>query len=152
MREFEPGTGIPAENMPHFFDRVWRARKADRQGAGLGLPIVKRIVEAPRSHFESKAAPAHSGSVSNGSIAHREVVTPPPLRPPPLRLMSMPVVHIRHVHMVMGQARVPVRMAMGLRRRHALRTVRVLVMRIVQMEVGVLEPFMGMQMPMSRPH
>jgi len=30
----------------HLFDRFWQLRKADRRGAGLGLSIVKGIVEA----------------------------------------------------------------------------------------------------------
>ena len=32
--------------LPHVFDRFWQARKTGRRGAGLGLPIVKGIVEA----------------------------------------------------------------------------------------------------------
>jgi signal transduction histidine kinase len=28
------------------FDRFWQARRVGRQGAGLGLPIVKGIVQA----------------------------------------------------------------------------------------------------------
>lgn len=42
----DTGSGIAAEDRPHVFDRFWQARKARRQGAGLGLPIVKGIVEA----------------------------------------------------------------------------------------------------------
>jgi len=42
----DTGVGVSAENLPHLFDRFWQARKAERQGAGLGLPIVKGIVEA----------------------------------------------------------------------------------------------------------
>jgi PAS domain S-box-containing protein len=42
----DTGAGIAAKDLPHVFDRFWQARKADRQGAGLGLPIVKGIVEA----------------------------------------------------------------------------------------------------------
>ena len=42
----DTGAGIPGEDIPHLFDRFWQARKADRRGAGLGLPIVKGIVEA----------------------------------------------------------------------------------------------------------
>jgi len=42
----DTGAGIAAEDMPHLFDRFWQARKAKRRGAGLGLPIVKGIVEA----------------------------------------------------------------------------------------------------------
>lgn len=50
------GTGIPAEDLPHIFERFWQARRARRMGAGLGLAIVKGIVEA------------HGGSVSVQSI------------------------------------------------------------------------------------
>jgi len=42
----DTGVGIAAEDVPHLFDRFWQARKAARHGAGLGLPIVKGIVEA----------------------------------------------------------------------------------------------------------
>jgi signal transduction histidine kinase len=42
----DTGAGIAAEDLPHLFDRFWQARKATRRGAGLGLPIVKGIVEA----------------------------------------------------------------------------------------------------------
>jgi PAS domain S-box-containing protein len=41
------GPGIAAENLPHVFDRFWRATtRTGRLGAGLGLPITKGIVEA----------------------------------------------------------------------------------------------------------
>jgi PAS domain S-box-containing protein len=42
----DTGAGITAEEMPHVFDRFWQARKTRRTGAGLGLQIVKGIVEA----------------------------------------------------------------------------------------------------------
>ena len=42
----DTGAGIAAEEMPHVFDRFWQAQKARRAGAGLGLQIVKGIVEA----------------------------------------------------------------------------------------------------------
>jgi signal transduction histidine kinase/FixJ family two-component response regulator len=42
----DSGCGIPAEQLPHLFDRFWQARKRDRRGAGLGLTICKAIVEA----------------------------------------------------------------------------------------------------------
>jgi len=40
------GSGIPAEQLPHIFDRFWQAKRADRRGTGLGLTICKGIVEA----------------------------------------------------------------------------------------------------------
>jgi PAS domain S-box-containing protein len=42
----DTGAGITAEEMPHIFDRFWQARKTRRAGAGLGLQIVKGIIEA----------------------------------------------------------------------------------------------------------
>jgi signal transduction histidine kinase/ActR/RegA family two-component response regulator len=40
------GSGIPAPQLPHIFDRFWQAKRADRRGTGLGLTICKGIVEA----------------------------------------------------------------------------------------------------------
>jgi PAS domain S-box-containing protein len=42
----DSGVGIPAEDLPHVFDRFWQANRASRAGAGLGLAICKGIVEA----------------------------------------------------------------------------------------------------------
>jgi PAS domain S-box-containing protein len=42
----DTGGGIAPENLPLVFDRFWQATRAGRQGAGLGLPIAKGIVEA----------------------------------------------------------------------------------------------------------
>lgn len=42
----DEGPGISAEQLGHVFDRYWRGRGASRQGIGLGLFIVRRIVEA----------------------------------------------------------------------------------------------------------
>ncbi|MEP6730833.1 MAG: PAS domain-containing sensor histidine kinase [bacterium] len=50
--EFEvcdTGNGIPADQLPHVFDRFFQAdsgRRGARHGAGLGLPISRGIVEA----------------------------------------------------------------------------------------------------------
>lgn len=42
----DSGPGIPADQLPHLFDRFWQASKRDRRGTGLGLTICKAIVEA----------------------------------------------------------------------------------------------------------
>jgi hypothetical protein len=39
------GSVITPQNLPRVFDRFWQATGAGRQGAGLGLPITKCIVE-----------------------------------------------------------------------------------------------------------
>ena len=46
FRVSDTGPGIDPEQAAHLFDRFWQARRADRRGAGLGLPICKGIVEA----------------------------------------------------------------------------------------------------------
>jgi len=42
----DAGVGIAAEDLPHVFDRFWQAHKGERRGTGLGLTIVKGIIEA----------------------------------------------------------------------------------------------------------
>ena len=48
VRVADTGFGIPAEELPHIFERYHRglgSATIDRKGAGLGLAIVKRILE-----------------------------------------------------------------------------------------------------------
>jgi signal transduction histidine kinase len=42
----DTGPGIAADQLPHIFERYWKARPASQVGAGLGLHIAKGIVEA----------------------------------------------------------------------------------------------------------
>jgi signal transduction histidine kinase len=43
----DTGIGIPADHLPHIFDRHWHARRTARTaGTGLGLAIARGIVEA----------------------------------------------------------------------------------------------------------
>jgi signal transduction histidine kinase len=42
----DTGCGIASDQLPHVFDRFWQGPGGKRPGAGLGLPIVKGIVEA----------------------------------------------------------------------------------------------------------
>src|SRR5262249_37353400 len=42
----DTGPGISAEELPHVFERFGPKKHTDRRGTGLGLPIVKGIVEA----------------------------------------------------------------------------------------------------------
>jgi signal transduction histidine kinase len=42
----DTGPGIPHENLNDIFNPYWQAKRAERMGAGLGLPIAKGIIEA----------------------------------------------------------------------------------------------------------
>jgi signal transduction histidine kinase len=53
----DTGSGIPAEHLPHLFDAFWQADPDATGGAGLGLSIVRTVVEAHGGHVrvESEA-------------------------------------------------------------------------------------------------
>jgi signal transduction histidine kinase/GAF domain-containing protein len=40
------GPGLPADALPHVFDRFWQSQSTAHKGAGLGLAIAKGIAEA----------------------------------------------------------------------------------------------------------
>jgi PAS domain S-box-containing protein len=46
FRVMDTGSGIAPEHIPRLFDPFWQATKTDRRGAGLGLSIVKGLIEA----------------------------------------------------------------------------------------------------------
>jgi two-component system sensor histidine kinase MprB len=52
------GTGIAADDLPHVFDRFYRAADARTlPGSGLGLAIVRQVAEAHRGTATAEAAP-----------------------------------------------------------------------------------------------
>lgn len=53
----DQGPGIAPEHIPRLFDRYWQSDSADQRGLGLGLSIVKAIVEAHGGEVGVESAP-----------------------------------------------------------------------------------------------
>jgi PAS domain S-box-containing protein len=58
----DTGIGITAGDLPRLFDPFWQARKGERRSAGLGLPIVKGIVEAHGGRIWVESTPGHGST------------------------------------------------------------------------------------------
>lgn len=62
----DSGPGVPADEMPHLFERFYRgsaARRADVPGMGLGLAICRLLVEAQGGGISVANAPAGGTTV-----------------------------------------------------------------------------------------
>jgi signal transduction histidine kinase len=59
-RQYDTGSGIEPQHLPHVFERFYRADPARTagSGAGLGLSIAKTIVEAHHAQIEIQS---HAG-------------------------------------------------------------------------------------------
>ncbi|MFF6805470.1 ATP-binding protein [Streptomyces sp. NPDC012616] len=72
----DTGTGIAPEDLPHVFERFWRAEKSRSRrtgGSGLGLPIVRQLTDAHGGTAEAASTPGE-GSV----FTLRLPAAPPP--------------------------------------------------------------------------
>jgi len=53
----DTGPGIPKEHLGDIFSPYWQAKRTERMGAGLGLPIAKGIVEAHGGKIWAESEP-----------------------------------------------------------------------------------------------
>jgi len=62
----DSGIGIPAESLPHIFDRFYRVDKSRSRaaggGSGIGLTIAKHLVEAHGGKIRVESAGEGQGS------------------------------------------------------------------------------------------
>ena len=57
------GSGIPAEHLPHIFERHWRSSaSAKRGGSGLGLAIARGIVHAHGGEIWAESEPGQGAT------------------------------------------------------------------------------------------
>jgi len=54
----DDGPGIRPDDLPHVFDRFWRAADAPEGGSGLGLAIAAWIVERHGGTIRAENRPA----------------------------------------------------------------------------------------------
>jgi two-component system sensor histidine kinase BaeS len=57
----DTGVGIPADALPHVFDRFVKSK--DSGGAGLGLAIAKALVESHGGSITAESEPGHGTMV-----------------------------------------------------------------------------------------
>lgn len=64
LRIADSGIGIAPEDLPHVFDRFFRAEQASRiaSGTGLGLAIVKEIIDLHEGRIEVQSVPGEGST------------------------------------------------------------------------------------------
>ncbi len=58
----DTGPGIAPEDQPRLFDRYWRGASSGYEGLGLGLAIVRGLIEAHGGHIGVRSAPGEGAT------------------------------------------------------------------------------------------
>lgn len=74
----DTGAGIPPEYLAHVFEPFFRVPGSRAEGTGLGLPTVKRIVEAVGGHVTLQSQPG-TGTCVTVQLPHSRGAASPPL-------------------------------------------------------------------------
>jgi signal transduction histidine kinase len=67
----DSGSGIPADRIQGIFDNFWQAKKTSNQGAGVGLAVVKSIIEAHGGTVRAENSKIDSGTAITFSLPRR---------------------------------------------------------------------------------
>jgi signal transduction histidine kinase len=70
----DTGMGIPPEDLPRIFDDFYRGKKVEEEGAGLGLAIAKKIVEAHGGNIWAASPDPETGKGTRFSFALPKVL------------------------------------------------------------------------------
>lgn len=72
----DTGTGIDSELLPHVFDRFRQGRSHDRHSVGLGLSIVKQVIEAHGGKVEANSNGRGKGSTFVVTLPYKVIAEP----------------------------------------------------------------------------
>lgn len=78
----DTGIGIPAEHLPHVFDRFYRVEKSRSRaggGSGIGLTIARHLVEAHGGRIRAESRGVGKGSTFTFTLPAADSPTPQPL-------------------------------------------------------------------------
>jgi two-component system, OmpR family, sensor histidine kinase BaeS len=62
LRVSDSGPGIPAEALPHIFDRFYRGHTARASGTGIGLTVVRELIGAHGGTIQTASQPGQGAS------------------------------------------------------------------------------------------
>ncbi|MDY7556016.1 HAMP domain-containing sensor histidine kinase [Cryobacterium sp. 10C3] len=61
----DTGPGIPPEELPHIFDRLWRGSAAEQvAGSGIGLAVAREIVSSHGGTIQATSAPGEGTRIT----------------------------------------------------------------------------------------